>query len=479
MRFNFDHLVYSYYTTSLLAKLEKVHGQRIQEGPLILFDTVYSYGVANILRSDEIIHACKEKKSIKVILQTGVWDTFYWSPRNILYNPIYGIALIKSIRYLKYLGCEAYIRILYVTAVPETSNTIGWNNNYSIKALSQWFQLQLKLLNYSNFDIVDAYEIIYPTITGKRHDHVCDNHYLCHLPYEDTMLQTVAGKAVLSSILHALCRIDDSHITGDENTDLNHHNNINVKEGVDYQDRREINSNNNNGPIYASQYTQMLQDHIIATGTIIRQEMNYKKNNLIEVVTAIVDDVSHHHGQYETFSQPSAVTVDSHLSSSSSLSSFQNINNSHHISSSNSMLSVNNTTAAHVLSTNTSLTNTKTLRKISPESLFLMWNGLRRYLPIDTYRCYYQYRDADIQYVNKSIFKMIPIDIPLPNMKDKHLLRTEELNIYIIDNCTKRFISSTRIKDELNYTYLGYMLPNTLMNIDLADDYDMTDISNS
>lgn len=67
---------------------------------------------------------------------------------------------------------------------------------------------------------------------------------------------------------------------------------------------------------------------------------------------------------------------------------------------------------------------------------------------------------------------------PLPNMKDKNLLRGEGLKIYVISNCMKRFISSTRLQHELNYTYLGYILPNSLLNIDLADNYDMNDIPN-
>ena len=105
----------------------------------------------------------------------------------------------------------------------------------------------------------------------------------------------------------------------------------------------------------------------------------------------------------------------------------------------------------------------------------MMWNGLRRQLSIDTLHCY-NYTESDIVYVNKSIIKAIPMDMPLPVMKDKHLLRTEDMHVYVIDNCTKRYIPSHRLKHELTFEYLGYQLPNPLTYIDIVDSYDLDDI---
>ena len=215
-----------------------------------------------------------------------------------------------------------------------------------------------------------------------RHDHVCDNHYLCHLPYEDSMLQTVAGKAVLSSILHALCHNDntqnrkeyhddsdhrdsdhhhhsDYHDSGhhhhhiyyhDRDSDHHHHSDYHdcghhhhhiyyhdrdkheVEKVVDHQHHSGLNNNNNNddGPIYASQYSQMLQDSIIGTGTIIRLETSKEDNTASQHI--------------------------SFYSSSSSSSSSSNISSS----------VVNNTTAYNIYNNNMSIShNIKSLRKIS------------------------------------------------------------------------------------------------------------------
>ena len=52
MRFNFDHLVYSYYNNKLLTTLEKIHDPKMQEGPLILYDARHVHELASLIRSE-------------------------------------------------------------------------------------------------------------------------------------------------------------------------------------------------------------------------------------------------------------------------------------------------------------------------------------------------------------------------------------------------------------------------------------------
>ena len=57
MRFNFDHIVYSYYNNKLLTTLEKIYTPRIQEVPLILYDARHVYELAILIRSEDSNHA--------------------------------------------------------------------------------------------------------------------------------------------------------------------------------------------------------------------------------------------------------------------------------------------------------------------------------------------------------------------------------------------------------------------------------------
>ena len=60
--------------------------------------------------------------------------------------------MIKSCQYLIHQGCEAYMKIIYVTAVPETPNTKSCTNNYSNNVESHWLQQSQFILI---FDVVD------------------------------------------------------------------------------------------------------------------------------------------------------------------------------------------------------------------------------------------------------------------------------------------------------------------------------------
>ena len=57
MRFNFDHIVYSYYNNKLLTTLEKIYTPRIQEGPLILYDARHVHELTSLICSEDSNHA--------------------------------------------------------------------------------------------------------------------------------------------------------------------------------------------------------------------------------------------------------------------------------------------------------------------------------------------------------------------------------------------------------------------------------------
>jgi hypothetical protein len=482
MRFNFDHLVYSYYNNKLLTTLDKIHDPMIQEGPLKLFDARHVYELALLIRSDTIMQACFSFTHIKIVFQTGTWDNFYWSPRNFIFNPLYGPALVKAIRYLMTHNCQHYIRIVYVTAVPQVPTKSSWSNNYAIKVVTQWLQQQFISLNYSNFEVVDGYEIVYPTVTGHRHDDVCDNHYLCHPAYEDVVLQTVAGKAVLSNMLHALCRYDhtDSTIRSENKHDTDGAITSaavteEVNDDLDDRSRHDRLVHHDSTDLkHLSRYMRT-HDHFMASGMIIsmvarkdakmigsRHRMNIATTNesssTVTAAVAASDDNNYIlsiNRTYIHFMNNSNITSSSSFSSSISPSRLQQPSNV-------------NTISLHQ-------SHDMTHHLPPPAVVYMMWNGLRRQLSIDTLHCY-NYTESDIVYVNKSIIKAIPMDMPLPVMKDKHLLRTENMHVYVIDNCTKRYIPSHRLKDELTFEYLGYLLPNPLTYIDIVDSYDLDDI---
>jgi hypothetical protein len=428
------------------------------------------------------MQACFSHTHVKIVFQTGTWDTFYWSPRNFIYNPLYGPALVKAIRYLMKHKCQHYIRIVYITAMPEISKKSSWSNNYTIKALTQWLQQQFISLNYSNFEVVDGYEIVYPTVTGHRHDDVCDNHYLCHPAYEDVVLQTVAGKAVLSSMLHALCRND--HTDSTTRSDNKHDTDDVITSAVvteevndDLDDRsrhdRQVHHDSTDLKHHLSRYMRT-HDHFMASGMII--SMVAKKDGKTIGSRDSMDIVTTNESS-STVTAAVAAEADNNDILSINRTSIHCMNITNNITSSSISSSISSSRLQQPSNVSTiSLHQSHDMTHHPPPPVvYMMWNGLRRQLSIDTLHCY-NYTESDIIYVNKSIIKAIPMDMPLPVMKDKHLLRTEDMHVYVIDNCTKRYIPSHRLKHELTFEYLGYQLPNPLTYIDIVDSYDLDDI---
>ena len=449
---------------------------------MILYDARHVHELASLIRSEEIMQACFSHTHVKIVFQTGTWDTYYWSPRNFIYNPLYGPVLVKAIRYLMKHKCQHYIRIVYITAMPEISKKSSWSNNYTIKALTQWLQQQFISLNYSNFEVVDGYEIVYPTVTGHRHDDVCDNHYLYHMPYEDVVLQTVAGKAILSSALHALCRYDhtdsttrsdNKHGTDDDITSADVTEEVNG--GVDNRSRhdRQVHHDSTDPKHHLSRYMRT-HDHFMASGMII--SMVAKKDGKTIGSRDSMDIVTTNESS-STVTAVVAAEADNNYILSINRTSIHCMNITNNITSSSISSSISSSRLQQPSNVSTiSLHQSHDMTHHPPPPVvYMMWNGLRRQLSIDTLHCY-NYTESDIIYVNKSIIKAIPMDMPLPVMKDKHLLRTEDMHVYVIDNCTKRYIPSHRLKHELTFEYLGYQLPNPLTYIDIVDSYDLDDI---
>ena len=361
-----------------------------------------------------------------------------------------------------------------LTAVPEISQKSSWSNNYTIKVLTQWLQLQFNSLSYSNFEVVDGYEIVYPTVIGNRHDDVCDNHYLYHMPYEDVVLQTVAGKAVLSSILHALCRYDHTNSTlrSDSNHDTDgdsgtttttttrtitstamteEMNGSSIDDSYSTRhDDRQIHDYDSIDPMHLSRYMRT-HDHYIASGTIISmvakkdaKTMIGSQHSSMDIFFTTNESSSPVMTAATTTATIIAVAADDNGSLPIDHASIHYINNN--ITSPSRQQQQENTTT---LISSLQQPHAKTHHHHPPITVYMMWNGLRRQLSIDTLHCY-NYTESDIIYINKSIIKAIPIYMPLPVMTDKRLLRTEDMHIIcVIDNCTKRFVPSHRLNNAI------------------------------
>lgn len=204
-RSNFDHIVYSYVNDRLLVMMDRNREKTITFHEFDLTDTRFISQVAEEFSIGRIARMCLTKTSMIVVFMVGSWDLYQWSPRNFIRNKAYGPSLLKALHYLRDLGCNKFIRIICISTVPQVSSTVSWFNNYATAAAMQWFIRSLYDINYGNFHFVDAFNIVLPTVTGSHSDNVCNNHYLCHHAFEDHMIQTTAGKVVLSALVNAMC----------------------------------------------------------------------------------------------------------------------------------------------------------------------------------------------------------------------------------------------------------------------------------
>lgn len=192
-----------------MTTLDKVHDKSVKFGSFVNYDARYIAEIAAFINSEEVLQSCYQKKPMNIIAMAGTWDLYFWTPRNFIRNPLNGKALLRALHRLMSLGCDEYIRITWVTTVPQVHRFINWSNNFSLMASMQWLLNHLYHMNYKNLEIVDIFRLILPTMTGNRDDNVCKNHYLCHKGFQDQMLQTVAGKVALSTIMHAACNMKD------------------------------------------------------------------------------------------------------------------------------------------------------------------------------------------------------------------------------------------------------------------------------
>lgn len=208
MKSYFFQLAFSYVNEHVLVQLSRSHDASIELKGMKYFEVRFLIDVAMMLRSTEIAMMCRSKVTMTVVCLLGRRD-FYLSLRNFVRNPRYGPSLVAALRDLKDEGCDEYIRVVWVTTPPELPEAdTPWSNNYVIKAGMQWLMEELSAVDYQQLVVVDSFEILLPTVSGGRRDVVCGDRFLCLLMdnEEDAVqLQTVGGKAVLSSILHSAC----------------------------------------------------------------------------------------------------------------------------------------------------------------------------------------------------------------------------------------------------------------------------------
>jgi hypothetical protein len=76
-------------------------------------------------------------------------------------------------------------------------------NNYAIAAMNDWFESELRKLNYPGQQIVRAYDIIMPRLQYGLY--LCDCHFLCRRDQSSSVAQTAEGVAIAMAIERALC----------------------------------------------------------------------------------------------------------------------------------------------------------------------------------------------------------------------------------------------------------------------------------
>ena len=211
--------------TKFLKPLLAHHSDEKSFTPIVFAQNYFARDVAayiNFLCSDiqyDLKHG-STPANYTVVFETGAWDTTYWFPRLVM--NVTAPALLETIREAVITGCGAYLRLIWVTALPyphcdlfgmpEQSihceeNRYG-RNNYAIAAFNEFFRKSLEEINYPNLQIVDAFDIVEPRLefgeTGP-----CGHHYYCRESCKEKFTATPAGRIVVEAIERAICKAAD------------------------------------------------------------------------------------------------------------------------------------------------------------------------------------------------------------------------------------------------------------------------------
>lgn len=203
MRYTWDFATYAYLNHELLSKFDRIHYDYTFE----FFEYIsanFAIDVANALMQ-RVLPYCKSKKPQTIVIMTGAWDTFY-SVKHFTFEKV-GLKLVNAIKALKENDCGDSVNLIWLPTVPvQILKHQEWRNNFSIKAAMDWLRTEIVAVNYPSLRIVDAYQLMLPTLANKREvSHICNNHYLCHGEYQDDMYQTASGIALTNKILHEAC----------------------------------------------------------------------------------------------------------------------------------------------------------------------------------------------------------------------------------------------------------------------------------
>jgi hypothetical protein len=77
--------------------------------------------------------------------------------------------------------------------------------NYAITAMNVYFEQERRKLNYSDLQIVPAFDIIAPRL--QYGFSVCNNHFMCHTDGAEVITETPEGAIVAKAIQRAICSL--------------------------------------------------------------------------------------------------------------------------------------------------------------------------------------------------------------------------------------------------------------------------------